>query len=69
MQPLDPTSLPDNDNIPGNTRQRNSCGAPATTVGTISSPGDGLTGLVSANVGALASAQSAVVTFCVRIDP
>ena len=58
-----------NDNIPGNTRQRTSCGVAATTVGTISAPGDGNTGVVSANVGALASAQSAVVTFCVRIDP
>jgi len=58
-----------NDNVPGNTRQRNSCGAPATTLGTITSPGDGNTGLISANVGALASAQNAVVTFCVRIDP
>jgi len=58
-----------NDNIPANTRQRNSCGAPATTVGAISSPGDGLTGTISANVGPLTPSQSAVVTFCVRIDP
>ena len=58
-----------NDNIPGNTRQNNGCGAPATTVGTITSPGTGNTGLISANVGALASGQSVVVTFCVRIDP
>ncbi|QJR10734.1 hypothetical protein DSM104443_01803 [Usitatibacter rugosus] len=58
-----------NDNVPGNTRQRNSCGAPATTLGTVTSPGDGNTGLISANVGALASAQNAIVTFCVRIDP
>ena len=58
-----------NDNIPGNTRQRTSCGVAATTLGTISAPGDGNTGVVSANVGALAAAQSAIVTFCVRIDP
>lgn len=58
-----------NDNIPGNTRQNNGCGAPATTVGTITSPGNGNTGLVSANVGSLAASTSVVVTFCVRIDP
>ncbi|MBX3673918.1 MAG: DUF11 domain-containing protein [Burkholderiales bacterium] len=58
-----------NDNIPANTRQRDSCGAPATTVGAVSSPGDGLTGTISANVGPLTPSQSAVVTFCVRIDP
>ena len=58
-----------NDNIPANTRQRNSCGAPATTVGTITSPGDGNTGTISATVGPLTPSQSAVVTFCVRIDP
>mgnify|MGYP001179133965 CR=1 FL=1 len=63
-----------NDNIPANTTHRFSCGtgaAPgaATTVGTISAPADGATGTVSASVGPLASSQSAVVTFCVRIDP
>jgi trimeric autotransporter adhesin len=63
------TSVVINDNIPANTRQRNSCGAPATVPGTISSPGDGLTGTVSATVGPLTPSQSAIVTFCVRIDP
>ena len=60
-----------NDNIPANTRQRNSCGAPACVgcAGAVSSPGDGLTGLVSANVGPLTPSQSAALTFCVRIDP
>jgi uncharacterized repeat protein (TIGR01451 family) len=58
-----------NDNIPANTRQRNSCGAPATTVGSITSPGDGNTGTISATVGPLTPSQSTIVTFCVRIDP
>ena len=60
-----------NDNIPANTRQRNSCGAPACTgcTGLVASPGDGLTGVISANVGPLTPSQSAVLTFCVRIDP
>ena len=58
-----------NDNIPANTTQRNSCGVPAATVGAIASPGDGLPGTVSATVGTLTPSTSAVVTFCVRIDP
>jgi trimeric autotransporter adhesin len=57
------------DVIPANMKQRNSCGAPATTVGTITSPGDGLAGTVNAAVGTLAPSQIAVVTFCARIDP
>jgi uncharacterized repeat protein (TIGR01451 family) len=63
------TAVVINDNIPANTRQRNSCGAPATTVGGITSPGDGNTGTVSATVGPLTPGNSAIVTFCVRIDP
>lgn len=63
------TAVVINDNIPASTTQRNTCGAPATTVGTITSPGAGLTGTISATVGTLTPSQSAVVTFCVRIDP
>jgi hypothetical protein len=58
-----------NDNTPANTHQWNACGAPATTAGTISSPGDNATGTVSASIGPMASLASAQVTFCVRIDP
>jgi uncharacterized repeat protein (TIGR01451 family) len=58
-----------NDNIPANTKQWNLCGAPATTAGSISSPGDNATGTISASVGPMASLASAQVTFCVRIDP
>jgi len=63
------TAVVINDNIPANTRQRNSCGAPAVTIGVITSPGDGATGTISATVGPLTPAQAAIVTFCVRIDP
>jgi uncharacterized repeat protein (TIGR01451 family) len=68
---LNITAVVVNDNIPANTTQRNSCGAPACTgcSGAVSAPGDGLTGTISANVGPLTPSQSAVVTFCVRIDP
>ena len=58
-----------NDNIPANTHQWNACGAPATTAGTISSPGDNAIGTISASIGPMASLASAQVTFCVRIDP
>ena len=58
-----------NDNIPASTHQWNACGAPATTAGTIASPGDNATGTISASIGGLASLASAQVTFCVRIDP
>jgi trimeric autotransporter adhesin len=49
---------------------RTSCGAPAVTVGTIdpSTPANGATGTVRANVGALAASATAVLTFCVQID-
>lgn len=63
------TAVVVSDLIPANTRQRNSCGAPAVTVGTVTSPGDGNTGTVSANVGPLAAGANAQLTFCVRIDP
>ena len=58
-----------NDNIPGSTKQINTCGAPATTFGTITSPGAGNTGTISATVGPLTPSQSVVMTFCVQIDP
>ena len=59
-----------NDNIPANTRQRNSCGAPAAAPAgpVVSSPGDGNAGTVSAAIGALAPAQVSVLSFCVRIQ-
>jgi len=68
------TSVVVNDNIPANTTHRFSCGTgaspgAATTVGTITAPADGATGTVSATVGPLAPSASALVTFCVRIDP
>jgi hypothetical protein len=65
-----------NDNVPANTRIHYACsgnglGAPNVSVGAIapSTPADGATGTVTANVGVLAPAQSAVLHFCVRIDP
>jgi uncharacterized repeat protein (TIGR01451 family) len=60
-----------NDLVPSNTRMQYACGAPATTAGTIAgtTPADGATGTVTANVGTLNSLQAAVLTFCVRIDP
>ena len=63
------TNVVINDIIPANTRQRQRCGAPATSLGTIASPGDGHTGTIIATVGPLTPSQSAVLTFCVRIDP
>jgi uncharacterized repeat protein (TIGR01451 family) len=69
------TAVVVSDNVPANTTHRYSCGtgaAPgaATTVGTITSaPADGATGTIVATVGPLTPSQSAVVTFCVRIDP
>jgi uncharacterized repeat protein (TIGR01451 family) len=58
-----------NDNIPGSTKQINTCGAPATTAGTVTSPGPGNSGTVSATVGPLTPSQTVIVTFCVQIDP
>lgn len=63
------TNVVISDAIPANTRQRNSCGAPAATVGAVTAPGDGNTGTISVNVGPLASGANTVLTFCVRIDP
>ena len=60
-----------NDLVPANTRMEYLCGAPAVAPGTIagSTPATGATGTVTANVGPLNALQSAVLTFCVRIDP
>ena len=64
------------DTIPASTRMQYACsgngaGAPSTSVGTIapSTPANGASGTVTANVGALAAGQSAVVEFCVQLDP
>lgn len=59
-----------NDNIPANTLQRNSCGAPAAAPAgpVVTSPGDGNAGAISAAIGALAPAQVSTITFCVRIN-
>ena len=60
-----------NDLVPANTKMEYLCGAPAVAPGAIagSTPPTGATGTVTANVGTLTSLQSAVLTFCVRIDP
>jgi uncharacterized repeat protein (TIGR01451 family) len=68
------TSVVINDNVPANTSLYVTapCGNPATTVGGITTPAvpaNGFTGTISADVGPLTPSQSAVVTFCVRIDP
>lgn len=64
------------DNVPANTRMHYACSGngqavPNVSVGAMagSTPADGATGTVSANVGTLAPGQSAVLHFCVRIDP
>lgn len=56
------------DATPANTTYHGTVPA-ATTVGTVGAPVDGATGTVQANIGTLAPAQSAVVTFGVRIMP
>jgi uncharacterized repeat protein (TIGR01451 family) len=65
-----------NDIVPANTRMNYACSGngsatPTVTVGAIagSTPANGATGTVSANVGTLNPAQAAVLYFCVRIDP
>jgi uncharacterized repeat protein (TIGR01451 family) len=67
------TSITVADPVPANTRMFFACGVPATTLGAmdVASAADGAPppAAVRANVGTLAPAQSAVVTFCVRIDP
>lgn len=62
------TSVVMNDNIPANTTYH--AGAPANTLlGSILAPLAGLTGSVTANVGALNPGQSNSMTFGVRINP
>ncbi|MBL0140671.1 MAG: DUF11 domain-containing protein [Betaproteobacteria bacterium] len=65
------TNVVISDIIPANTKQENLCGAPATSLGTIASPGTGASGTIVATFspGTLTPAQSMIVTFCVRIDP
>jgi uncharacterized repeat protein (TIGR01451 family) len=65
-----------NDIVPANTKMNYACSGnglatPSVSVGSIagSTPGNNLTGTVSANVGTLTSTQSATLFFCVRIDP
>jgi uncharacterized repeat protein (TIGR01451 family) len=71
------TSVVINDIVPANTKMRYSCSGnglatpSVSPIGAIagSTPGDNLTGTVSANVGTLTSTQSTTLFFCVRIDP
>ena len=65
------TAVVISDVVPANTLMHYACGAPTVTPGSIvaPTPANGATGTVTANVGPLASAASAVLTFCVRIDP
>ena len=65
-----------NDIVPANTRMHYACSGnglatPNVTVGAMAgtTPANAATGTITANVGALAPAQSAVLYFCVRIDP
>ena len=70
------TNVVISDIVPANTKMRYSCSGngastPTVTVGSIAggSAADGAVGTVNANVGPLTSTQSAVLYFCVRIDP
>ena len=56
-----------NDATPANTTSSNAASA-STTVGTITVPGNGSAGVVTANIGVLGPGQSAVIRFNVRID-
>lgn len=56
------------DATPANTAYHGTVAA-ATTLGTVTAPANGATGTVRADVGTLAPAQAAVVTFGVRINP
>ena len=64
------------DAVPASTHIHYACSGngsstPSVTVGSIAgtTPADGATGTVTANVGALAASQSAVAYFCVQVDP
>jgi uncharacterized repeat protein (TIGR01451 family) len=70
------TSVAISDIVPANTKMRFSCSGnglatPSVSPGSMAggSAADGATGTVIANVGPLTSTQSAVLYFCVRIDP
>lgn len=70
------TNVVISDVVPANTTMKFSCSGngsatPTVTVGSIAggSAADGATGTVIANVGPLTSTQSAIVYFCVRINP
>jgi len=69
------TGVAISDLVPANTRMHYACSgngssSPSVTVGTIAgtTPADGATGTVGANVGALAAGQSAVLYFCVQVN-
>ncbi len=70
------TAVTISDIVPANTKMRFSCSGnglatPSVSVGAMAggSAADNSTGTVIANVGPLTSTQSAVLYFCVRIDP
>jgi uncharacterized repeat protein (TIGR01451 family) len=69
------TAISLGDAVPANTHMHYACSgngasAPSVTVGSIvgTTPADGATGTVTANVGSLNAAQSAVMYFCVQVD-
>jgi len=62
------TNVVVDDATPANTTYSSAVPA-STTTGTITTPANGATGTVSANVGTLAPGASVVITFGVRIDP
>ncbi|NMM09458.1 MAG: DUF11 domain-containing protein [Polaromonas sp.] len=59
------TSVVVSDSTPSYTSMK---GLAATSLGTVTAPGDGTTGSISATIGILTPSQSAVVTFGVKID-
>jgi uncharacterized repeat protein (TIGR01451 family) len=70
------TNVVISDIVPANTKMHYACSGnglatPSVTVGSIAggSAADNATGTVIANIGPLTSTQSAVLYFCVRIDP
>jgi hypothetical protein len=58
------------DLIPPNTKQKNSCGAPAVAPAgpVVASPGDGGSGTITVPIGTMTPGQSSTLTFCVQID-
>jgi len=62
------TNVVVDDATPANTTYSNAVPA-TTTVGTLTTPANGATGTISANVGTLAPGDTVVITFGVRIDP